>query len=734
MKPRGLFVFFLISGFCSLVYQVVWLRLAMSSFGVTTPIVAMVLSTFMGGLALGSWGAGRLTRRLAGRPAGTFLRLYALAEVVIGLSGVLVPPGLRLGQAMLAWAGGGIAWGSASHHVASGAWIAVVLLPFAAAMGATFPLAMASLRPAGDASSTRSFSYLYLANVLGATAGTVTSALVLIEFLGFRRTLWVAAAMNVLLAAAALVFSRSLTAAPSPEPSGARPPKASGGKGTKPATADSTSGLLGLLFLTGLTSMALEVVWVRQLTPFLGTVVYAFAMILAVYLLATSIGSALYRRWNVARLGWIWLIAGCAALLALAGADPRLGGSGLGVIAFTRVLIGVAPFCAAVGFLTPLLVDRWSSGSPERAGSAYAVNVIGCILGPLVSSFVLLPWMGERFALLVLCAPLFVVGIVGSSRERSPILLYVGTVAVAAGLVGWTRDFESLYPGRMVRRDSTATVIAAGSGMGKQLLVNGYGMTTLSTITKSIAHIPMAFLPSRPRSVLVICLGMGTSFRSAVSWGVPTTTVELIPSVVELFPYFHADAAAVLAQPGARVVIDDGRRFLERTTETYDVIVIDPPPPVEAAGASLLYSREFYAAVRPRLNEGGILQQWFPGGELGPAASVARALKESFRYVRVFPSIENWGLHFLASDSPIQAASPDVLASRLPPAAAVDLLEWEPKGSVRDFFDAILLREITVDDVIASRKDAPVLTDDRPVNEYYLMHRLFGPSPDASHE
>ena len=70
MKPRWLFLFFLVSGFCSLVDEVVWLRLAMSSFGVTTPIVAMVLSIFMGGLALGSWGAGRLTRRLAGHEIG----------------------------------------------------------------------------------------------------------------------------------------------------------------------------------------------------------------------------------------------------------------------------------------------------------------------------------------------------------------------------------------------------------------------------------------------------------------------------------------------------------------------------------------------------------------------------------------------------------------------------------------------------------------------------------------
>jgi spermidine synthase len=715
-----LFLFFLVSGFCSLVYEVVWLRLAMASFGVTTPIVAMVLSIFMGGLAIGSWWAGRLTPRWAGRTVAAPLRAYAIAELVIGLSGVLVPTGLHLGRAMLSWAGGGIAWGSASHHVASGAWIAIVLLPFAAAMGATFPLAMASLRPDDAPGSSRAFSYLYLANVLGASAGTVTSALFMIELLGFRGTLWATASLNALLAAAAFGLSRSLTG-PSKTPSSPREPE------QHAVASVSSLATLGLLFVTGLTSMALEVVWVRQLTPFLGTVVYAFAMILSVYLLATSLGSAVYRRWGGARAGSVWLASGCAALLSLAAADPRLGGPGIGWASFARVVLGIAPFSAAVGFLTPLLVDRWSQGSPRRAGSAYAVNVVGCILGPLISSFVLLPWIGERWALLVLSAPLFVVGLRRPRLERAGIPLIAGSALAAVWLLVGTRDFESIYPLRSVRRDSTATVIAAGTGMKKQLLVNGYGMTTLSTITKSIAHIPMAFLPVRPRSVLVICFGMGTSFRSAVSWGVPTTSVELIPSVPDLFGYFHADAAEVLAQPGARIVVDDGRRFLERTTETYDVIVIDPPPPVEAAGSSLLYSREFYAAVRPRLRPGGIVQQWFPGGNRRLAASVARSLKDSFRYVRVFGSIERWGLHFLASDTPIPVASADTLAARLPPAAMTDLLEWEPRGTVRGFFGAILRQEISVDSVIAAEPNAPALTDDRPVNEYDLVRRMIGP-------
>ena len=718
LRTRWFFGFFLVSGFCSLVYELVWLRLAMASFGVTTPIVSMVLSIFMGGLALGSWAGGRISVRLRGHDASLPLRWYAGAELLIGVSGIVVPRALGAGHAVLARSGGQLEWGSAGHHSASGAWIAIVLLPFATAMGATFPLAMDAIKKIDGAGSTHSFSYLYLANVLGATAGTVIAALFLIEMLGFQGTLLLTAAMNVALAAAVFALSRSRPEAASAEQEDAG---WSSPREEFPAWGPAT---LALLFLTGLTSMALEVVWVRLLTPYLGTVVYAFAMILAVYLLGTFLGSAAYRGGSF-RAGSVWASAGCFALLALAAADSRLGEHGLGMTSIARVILAVGPFTAAVGFLTPLLVDRWSSGAPDRAGSAYAVNVLGCIIGPLIASFVLLPSIGERWTAVALAVPLFVAGVAATLARTGSRVPILASTAAAAVLVAGTRDFESGFPQAVVRRDATATVIAAGLGMDKQLLVNGYGMTVLTTVTKTIAHLPLAYLPEPPRKVLVVCFGMGTSFRSALSWGVDATTVELIPSVPDLFGYFHADAAEVLARPGARVVVDDGRRFLERTSETFDVILIDPPPPVEAAGSSMLYSREFYLAARRRLRPGGILQQWYPGSaDPRVNAGVVRAIRESFPHVRAFRGFEGWGLHLLASDRAIPDMTGEALAAKLPPEAAADLVAWEPGVTPAGIFDAIVRGELPPESIVALEPKAPALTDDRPINEYYLLHRL----------
>lgn len=312
-----------------------------------------------------------------------------------------------------------------------------------------------------------------------------------------------------------------------------------------------------------------------------------------------------------------------------------------------------------------------------------------------------------------------------------PAALAGAAVVPLALALGFTRNFDDIFPRKVVRRDHTATVVAAGEGMNRRMFVNGAGMTALTPVTKMMAHLPLAFLETEPQRGLVLCFGMGTSFRSMRSWGIATTVVELVPSVPELFGYYHADGPAVLRSPDAHVVIDDARRFLERSSDLFDVITVDPPPPVEAAGSSLLYSREFYEVARARLRPGGVLQQWLPYGDLIVWSAVTRALRAVFPYVRVFLSIEGIGCHFLASDRPIPDRSAQALAERFPPAASADLLEWGPKATAERQLAAVVGRELPADSAIALDPRAPVLTDDRPVNEYFFLRRLLRKSGEA---
>jgi hypothetical protein len=203
--------------------------------------------------------------------------------------------------------------------------------------------------------------------------------------------------------------------------------------------------------------------------------------------------------------------------------------------------------------------------------------------------------------------------------------------------------------------------------------------------------------------------------------------VDLVPSVPKVFGFFHADGEQLLRSPRATVVIDDDRRYLERTRDTYDVIVVDPPPPVAAAGSSLLYSTEFYRVLARRLSAGGILQQWLPGADFTTGSAFAQALCNSFPYVRTFRSIEGWGFHFLCSFKPLPRRSAAEMASRLPPAALKDLLEWGPRSTAEAQFRGVLDQELPLQQLIDREPGAPTLTDDRPVNEYYLLrHALHG--------
>ena len=712
------FVFFFISGFCSILYELVWLRLAMAEFGVTTALVSMVLSVFMGGLGAGSWIAGRLVRRYGDRLRFPPLRLYAFTELLIAVSAVAVPLQLVWGNHLLARMADRVPISSGTYYLVSGAWLALTLVPWCACMGATIPLAMFAIRHNSAYDSRRSFSFLYLANVLGAVAGA-SIPLLLIELYGFRGTLRAGAVLNTLIFAAAFALSyESRQSAPIMTEHPAE----------KPPTPVASRFILLLLFTTGLTTMGAEVIWIRLFAAYIGPVVYAFATILAAYLAATFLGSRVYRIWSRRHDHEdpvLWISLAFFSLLSLLAADGRLV-----LNANLRVLLGVAPFAGVIGFLTPMLVDRWSGGDPDRAGRAYAVNVAGCILGPLLSGFFLLPWLGEQKSMLLLALPWVAMALIlftRTPRRLRQMATAGGLIAAALAVFFLTQDYKADYPDRVELRDSTATVIATGSGMDKMLLVNGVGMTSLTPITKMMAHMTLASLRQPPHNVLVICFGMGTTFRSVISWNVPVTTVELVPSVPKLFSFYHPDAEQVLASPLGHVVIDDGRRYLERVPVQYDAIIIDPPPPVPAAGSSLLYSRDFYELAKQRLRPGGILQQWLPPeADVEDQAAIARALTDVFPYVRVYGSVYVAGLHYFASMSPIPIRSAEDLVALMPSAAVADMMEWGPAQTPVAQFDLMLSNWFPPKALIERSPGTPALQDDRPVNEYYLLRESFG--------
>jgi spermidine synthase len=744
----ALFLLFFVSGFCGLLYQVIWTRMAFASFGVIPPVVSVVISVFMLGLALGSWAGGRWIGLLVEKTGVAAMSCYALTEFCIGLGAFLVPRLFDIGQRALFGAG---TMDSARYLVLSALVLGFSILPWCILMGTTFPFMLAYIRKQ-DAAQTSGFSFLYVANVLGAMSGTLLTALVMIEYFGFRDTLRIAAAGNFLICLSAFLLGRSAEEPLDAEGSVTKsallqtsqekaPVQPVHKEGThnagNAAPALPGASALWILFWTGFAAMAMEVVWYRYFGPVLKTQVYSFAWVVATYLAATFVGSLWYRRHlqkgkAVSDAGLLGLACVTVFLPVLCN-DVRLVKANDMWYADMRsavvLLASIAPFCGVLGYLTPKLVDGYGGGSPAAAGRAYAINVLGCILGPLFASYLLLPRLSEHYALLLLAAPFVGFLLFHGKSLVSRIKMALGLTAFAelsiALFVSTSYEEKILRtrPEAIVRRDYAASVLSYGEGLNKYLLVNGMGMTTLTPITKVMVHLPLALRKQPAKSALIICFGMGTSFRAALSWDLETTAVELVPSVKEAFPFYHADASAHLANPQARIVIDDGRRFLARTRERYDLIVVDPPPPPEAAGSSLLYSKEFYRLAREHLNPEGILQAWVPkaGGPIAIAA--LRSMRESFPYVRCIKSLNRYGLHLLGSMQPIDRCTPAEMAARLPTAAARDLLEWNLTPDLESYLKRVLAPDIPVDAVLQQKNEIRI-TDDQPYNEYFLLRQL----------
>jgi spermidine synthase len=706
-KPL-IFLCFFISGFASLLYQVLWTRLAFAQFGVITPVLSLTISTFMLGLGLGSFYGGRWVTALSASLRVSPLILYAWAEMLVALGAVMVPRTLAWGGGVLQHAG----TGSSSYFLfLSAIFIVLALLPWCIAMGATVPLMMgfAGQSQAGE----KSFSLLYVANVLGAAAGAAATAVALIELYGLHGTGHIGAAGNLLAAVLASLLAMRTGNLPLPRVTAPLPAAKTAGSGWAPA----------VLFITGFCSVGMEVCWTRDFTLELRTSIYAFAAILTIYLLATCFGSSLYKSARAQdsalpfeRLG-AWLLP--LSLLPVFASDIRSS------VPTGLVILSIAPFCGLLGYTTPGLVDRFAAGDARRTGHLYAINIAGGVLGPLAAGYILLPYGGIRWAILLLALPL-AAGYYVAVPKRQPVR--VAGLAIMFIMAAWLPrlyDEGGAYSGpHEIHRDFTTAVVASGTGMDKQLSVNGVSITFLTTITKVMAHMPMA-LQGHPHKVLDICFGMGTTFRSLSTWGVDVTAVDLSPSVLASFNYFHADTAAILANPHNHRVADDGRRYLLRTNQMFDVITLDPPPPVGAAGSSLLYSEQFYAVAKHHLAPGGILAQWVPITDSVTLSAVALSLKDSFPYIVVF---KDGGTHFFASMTPITVPDAATLAARMPPDAQADLVEWEPGTTATAYMQKRLAQPIPLSSLLPPPgSNVTPITDDRPFNEYFLLrnHNLF---------
>jgi predicted membrane-bound spermidine synthase len=394
------------------------------------------------------------------------------------------------------------------------------------------------------------------------------------------------------------------------------------------------------------------VIWTRQLNLLLGNSVYGFSLMLGAYLAGIGVGSVAFSHMasRVTRPLFVFsLFELLIAFFALASlrlileiglrdTDPRYTYSQIWSFSdFLRLSIYsvliVGPLALLLGAIFPIATRLVSDDrlSPEESiGKLYGYNTVGAILGSGLTGFVLIPLLGTLNTFLVTSALSLGLGMLllalsgrveGKGVNRG-IALGAGLAFVVLLSTSFRDPMLAILESRV---DKDQTLLAHEEGRGASvtlfhgersghntLYINGlYVSNTSDGLGSLLVEMPLAFHPA-PTKSLIIGLGAGEAFRSAIKYGTNTTVVELLPNVVDLFVRFPRTPEHYLDNPLAKVVINDGRNFLLGSDEKYDLIVVDGVPPVFAAGMVNLYSYEFTQLAKERLTPDGIYTLFFP--------------------------------------------------------------------------------------------------------------------------
>lgn len=763
----ALAILFFGSGVCALIYQLLWLRMMGWVFGVTVYAASTVWASFMAGLAVGSLAAGNVGDRVR-HP----LRWFGVTELLIGATALATPAILSELQKLYVALYPSLPRALPALTAARLVIALLVLIVPTTLMGATLPLVIKGSEARGGSLGAH-LGVLYGSNAIGAIVGTIAAGLYLIPSLGIHGTFLAAAAVNLAVGAGALVISglapprdavaedRVRETTPSSElvpPKLVERPASEGG-----LTDRQLLVVIAVFTLSGVISLAIEVVWFRVLTLFLRPTVYGFAVMLATILTGIALGSYLVTPLLERRLRWLSILAGLELAVGVAivlsfrplaylpdlsnRLSPTLSHVMPPYLVFPIAgsILAIFPTALLMGLAFPIGLRVWArggrdtappatrtpgrseAGTARRIGAFYSLNVAGAIAGSLAAGFFLLPILGSRAALIMLGTMAFLSGLalLWVSELKPSARMAIGLAASAIfGVAVWlSPDAFVQFVAQRYRRQEIvwreegveATVVVHKAANNElSLTVNGNHEAStgggMTYVHRRIGHLPMALHPFA-RTALVIGMGGGaTAGAVSVHDGVDVDIVELAGAVVRGARFFEAINYGVLSRPNVHLRVDDGRNYLMLTRQKYDVITADVIIPL-FAGSGNLYSAEYFTLMRRVLKPGGLVLQWVAGTE-AEYKTIART------FLSVFPQTTVWadGSLLVGALEPLQLRRAEFDAKLELPGRALGLRDL----GVQSFDKLLSIFVAGPEELRAYLGPGPVLTDDRPLAEYFL--------------
>lgn len=675
LVPRiWIFLFFFVSGATGLIYEVVWTRLLTLVMGNTHYSIATVLTAFMGGLALGSYAGGKMIDRRFNP-----LTAYAFLEAGIGLYCLLIPSLIDVAFPIFKWIylnlGDSYTQASLARFLVC---VAILIIP-ATFMGATLPV-LSKFVSKDEAHIGKDVGTLYSINTLGAVFGAWASAFIFMRLWGVQSTIWMAALLNLAISAVIfLVFRPPLKEKGHDEPHFLPP-------------LDKREKLILLSFgLSGMAALVYQVAWNRILSLLLGSSVYAFSLILTVFILGLALGTAsfsrlLHRFSNVMKVyGVTQVIIGlfCISIIPLFGRIPfanrwiyenwglQFESIQLANFAIIFALIFVPTFFMGAQFpLVIKLMARKLETLGRHVGRAYACNTIGAIVGSFVAGFILIPGLGLQTTLIsaVFLNVLLGIAILAfGARLSLNVKIYVlpavlmFSILAAQSIGPWDKSVissGSFMPYRIAdlkeaelkknkilffKEGMHTTVTTELSVSGNIFLrVNGKTDASLALDMRTqllSGYLPMLFHPD-PKSALVIGQGSGITLGAVTQFPVKEIKlVEISPSVIEGSRFFDPFNHHALDDKRVTLRLEDGRNHIALSDATYDVIVSEPSNPW-ISGVGALFTVNFFELLKKRLNPGGVACIWVHTN-MSPESfkSIIRSFSQEFPFVSMWESI-----------------------------------------------------------------------------------------------
>lgn len=654
--------------------------------GATVYSSATVIFAYFLGFGLGAWVLAAFARRgWISRP----LLTYGILELLVGVTCVTFTYGFHPLSAHLA------PFQSSNDSMLQRlavrfAFGAILILPSAALMGASFPLIAQALEDGEEPRESR-LIVAYGANLLGAFAAAVGGAYAILPAIGVRGAMWLCGGIG------AVVFATTVLL---PEPESRA---AAGVKVEVPLECiDDQALLLVTALLSGLVFFTLEVLWTHLIATLLGASVYAFASMLALVLLGLFFGALRARRTSEpASAAAFSKVLGRSALLLILqfrlwdyiqiGFLAQIPGwmKSFYTVEGFKFLLGallIVPPSALLGTLYPMLLRHPTLRRPGASwfvGYLNLANSVGCLAGAILGVFFFIPVLGTEWSLKIIVVALAVTGSVFLWRERPGRTAFLKTVGAGTLFFGYALTWhwnqllltsgQNTYFGRSDKPAVPAKSASDGpsaTNLGimffeenaqggfttvvqidyanlppkRMLLSNGKFEGTDDLSAQGFAQIAFASIPSQFTEgfgrALQIGLGTGQSADTLVRLGFNTVDIaEFAPGIVHASSrWFQNVNGNVLAEPNVRLHLEDGRNYLQLApARSFDVISIELSS-VWFAGATNLYSREFYEMAKSRLTPGGALQQWVQFHHTRP-----RELGVQIATLRsVFPFVSVW--------------------------------------------------------------------------------------------